>query len=61
MYMIVLRSFVAEWLNCCSAANSAHDQGSIPSSRLEVHSVFYPSEVSKLSTQLGGGGKQYVA
>ena len=51
-------SLVAQWLNCCTTAKIVLTTwGSIPGSRLKVDSAFYPSEVSKMSTQLTGGGE----
>ena len=53
---------VAQWLNCCTTAKIVlMTRGSIPGSQLKVDSAFYPSEVSKMSTQLAGGGGQCVA
>ena len=52
------QSLVAQWLNCCTAAKTVlTTRGSIPSSWLKLDSAFYPSEVSKMSTQLTGGGE----
>ena len=54
---IGLMSLVAQWLNRCTAAKTVLvTWGSIPDSRLKVDSAFYPSEVSKMSTQLAWGG-----
>ena len=58
-FLAVMRKgkIVAQWLNGCTAAKTVlMTWGSVPGGRLKVDSVFYPYEVSKMSTQLAWGG-----
>ena len=49
---------MAQWLSRCIAAKTVLlTWGSIPGSQLKVDSAFYPSEASKMSNQLAGGGQ----